>query len=79
HETPKVETATVEKAKETQPVVQEEVAASAVQAVPHRPQSRNFKAESEARAKEQAAKRAHGQGKGGQAKSGHDSRDKRQQ
>ncbi|HEM3171138.1 translation initiation factor IF-2 [Streptococcus suis] len=78
-ETPKVETAKVEKAKETQPVVKEEVAASAVQSAPHRPQSRNFKAEREARAKEQAAKRAQGQGKGGQAKSGQDRRDNRQQ
>ncbi|HEM5102917.1 TPA: translation initiation factor IF-2 [Streptococcus suis] len=76
-ETPKVETAKVEKAKETQPVVKEEVAASTVQSAPHRPQSRNFKAEREARAKEQAAKRA--QGKGGQAKSGQDRRDNRQQ
>ncbi|WP_099777039.1 translation initiation factor IF-2 [Streptococcus suis] len=78
-ETPKVETAKVEKAKETQPVVKDEVAASAVQSAPHRPQSRNFKAEREARAKEQAAKRAQGQGKGGQAKSGKDRRDNRQQ
>ncbi|CYU89514.1 translation initiation factor IF-2 [Streptococcus suis] len=78
-ETPKVETAKVEKAKETQPVVKEEVAASTVQSAPHRPQSRNFKAEREARAKEQAAKRAQGQGKGGQAKSGQDRRDNRQQ
>ncbi|NQK20379.1 translation initiation factor IF-2 [Streptococcus suis] len=78
-ETPKVETAKVEEAKETQPVVKEEVAASAVQSAPHRPQSRNFKAEREARAKEQAAKRAQGQGKGGQAKSGQDRRDNRQQ
>ncbi|MGQ7543212.1 translation initiation factor IF-2 [Streptococcus suis] len=78
-ETPKVETAKVEKAKETQPVVKEEVAASAVQSAPHRPQSRNFKAEREARAKEQAAKRTQGQGKGGQAKSGQDRRDNRQQ
>ncbi|HEP1823589.1 TPA: translation initiation factor IF-2 [Streptococcus suis] len=78
-ETPKVETAKVEKAKETQPVVKEEVAASAVQSAPHRPQSRNFKAEREARAKEQAAKRAQGQGKGGQAKSGQDRRANRQQ
>ncbi|HEL1676597.1 TPA: translation initiation factor IF-2 [Streptococcus suis] len=77
-ETPKVETAKVEKAKETQPVVKEEVAASAVQSAPHRPQSRNFKAEREARAKEQAAKRAQNQGKGGQAKSGQDRRDNRQ-
>ncbi|TQE88586.1 translation initiation factor IF-2 [Streptococcus suis] len=77
--TPKVETAKVEKAKETQPVVKEGVAASTVQSAPHRPQSRNFKAEREARAKEQAAKRAQGQGKGGQAKSGQDRRDNRQQ
>ncbi|HEM5046822.1 TPA: translation initiation factor IF-2 [Streptococcus suis] len=73
------ETPKVEKAKETQPVVKEEVAASAVQSAPHRPQSRNFKAEREARAKEQAAKRAQKQGKGGQAKSGQDRRDNRQQ
>lgn len=46
-------------------------------AAPHRPQSRNFKAEREARAKEQAAKRA--QGKGGQNKQGQDRRDNRQQ
>ncbi|HHW4958451.1 TPA: translation initiation factor IF-2 [Streptococcus suis] len=77
-EAPKVETAKVEKAKETQPVVKEEVAASAVQSAPHRPQSRNFKAEREARAKEQAAKRAQNQGKGGQAKSGQYRRDNRQ-
>ncbi|HGA1428600.1 TPA: translation initiation factor IF-2 [Streptococcus suis] len=77
-ETPKVETAKVEKAKETQPVVKEEVAASAVQSASHRPQSRNFKAEREARAKEQAAKRAQNQGKGGQAKSDQDRRDNRQ-
>ncbi len=73
-----METAKVEKAKETQPVVKE-VATSAVQSAPHRPQSRNFKAEREARAKEQAAKRSQGQGKGGQAKSGQDRRDNRQQ
>ncbi|HEM5173411.1 TPA: translation initiation factor IF-2 [Streptococcus suis] len=80
-ETPKVETAKVEKAKETQPVVKEEVATSAVQSAPHRPQSRNFKAEREARAKEQAAKRAQGQqGKAGQqAKNGQERRDNRQQ
>ncbi|HFU4117530.1 TPA: translation initiation factor IF-2 [Streptococcus suis] len=46
-------------------------------ATPHRPQSRNFKAEREARAKEQAAKRA--QGKGGQGKQNQDRRDNRQQ
>lgn len=49
----------------------------ATPATPHRPQSRNFKAEREARAKEQAAKRA--QGKGGQNKHGQDRRDNRQQ
>ncbi|NQJ21093.1 translation initiation factor IF-2 [Streptococcus suis] len=49
----------------------------ATPATPHRPQSRNFKAEREARAKEQAAKRA--QGKGGQNKQGQDRRDNRQQ
>ncbi len=49
-----METAKLEKAKETQPVVKEEVAIATVQSAPHRPQSRNFKAEREARAKEQA-------------------------
>lgn len=49
----------------------------ATPATPHRPQSRNFKAEREARAKEQAAKRA--QGKGGQGKQNQDRRDNRQQ
>ncbi|HFI0264867.1 TPA: translation initiation factor IF-2 [Streptococcus suis] len=49
----------------------------AAPATPHRPQSRNFKAEREARAKEQAAKRA--QGKGGQGKQNQDRRDNRQQ
>lgn len=67
------------------PVVQQEAPAPAIKeepkavapAAPHRPQSRNFKAEREARAKEQAAKRA--QGKGGQNKQGQDRRDNRQQ
>lgn len=65
------------------PVVKEEVPANKEEpkvvapAAPHRPQSRNFKAEREARAKEQAAKRA--QGKGGQNKQGQDRRDNRQQ
>ncbi|HEL1541030.1 TPA: translation initiation factor IF-2 [Streptococcus suis] len=74
----------VEKPTESKaPVVKEEVPANKEEpkavtpAAPHRPQSRNFKAEREARAKEQAAKRA--QGKGGQAKSGQDRRDNRQQ
>lgn len=66
-------------------VVKEEAAApmpkeeakAATPAAPHRPQSRNFKAEREARAKEQAAKRA--QGKGGQGKQNQDRRDNRQQ
>ncbi|WP_193434425.1 translation initiation factor IF-2 N-terminal domain-containing protein, partial [Streptococcus suis] len=67
----------VEKATESKaPVVKQEVPAPATKeepkavasAAPHRPQSRNFKAEREARAKEQAAKRA--QGKGGQNKQG---------
>ncbi|MCK4025376.1 translation initiation factor IF-2 [Streptococcus sp. 29887] len=65
------------------PVVKEEVPANKEEpkvvapAAPHRPQSRNFKAEREARAKEQAAKRA--QGKGGQNKHGQDRRENRQQ
>lgn len=65
------------------PVVKEEVLANKEEpkvvapAAPHRPQSRNFKAEREARAKEQAAKRA--QGRGGQGKQGQDRRDNRQQ
>ncbi|HEL9629997.1 TPA: translation initiation factor IF-2 [Streptococcus suis] len=76
----------VEKATESKaPVVKQEVPAPATKeepkavasAAPHRPQSRNFKAEREARAKEQAAKRA--QGKGGQNKQGQDRRDNRQQ
>ncbi|HEP1818849.1 TPA: translation initiation factor IF-2 [Streptococcus suis] len=58
------------------PATKEEAKAVAP-AVPHRPQSRNFKAEREARAKEQAAKRT--QGKGGQNKQGQDRRDNRQQ
>lgn len=74
----------VEKPTESKaPVVKEEVPANKEEpkavapAAPHRPQSRNFKAEREARAKEQAAKRA--QGKGGQNKQGQDRRDNRQQ
>ncbi|MBM0195980.1 translation initiation factor IF-2 N-terminal domain-containing protein, partial [Streptococcus suis] len=58
------------------PTPKEETKA-ATPATPHRPQSRNFKAEREARAKEQAAKRA--QGKGGQGKQNQDRRDNRQQ
>ncbi|HFI2691188.1 TPA: translation initiation factor IF-2 [Streptococcus suis] len=58
------------------PATKEEPKATAP-AAPHRPQSRNFKAEREARAKEQAAKRA--QGKGGQGKQNQDRRDNRQQ
>lgn len=74
----------VEKPTESKaPVVKEEVPANKEEpkavapATPHRPQSRNFKAEREARAKEQAAKRA--QGKGGQNKHGQDRRENRQQ
>ncbi|HFI0563784.1 TPA: translation initiation factor IF-2 [Streptococcus suis] len=74
----------VEKPTESKaPVVKEEVPANKEEpkavapAAPHRPQSRNFKAEREARAKEQAAKRA--QGKGGQNKHGQDRRENRQQ
>lgn len=74
----------VEKPTESKaPVVKEGVPANKEEpkavtpATPHRPQSRNFKAEREARAKEQAAKRA--QGKGGQNKHGQDRRDNRQQ
>ncbi|HFI0419869.1 TPA: translation initiation factor IF-2 [Streptococcus suis] len=68
----------VEVVKEDAPVPtpKEEPKATAP-ATPHRPQSRNFKAEREARAKEQAAKRA--QGKGGQGKQNQDRRDNRQQ
>ncbi|HFI0065221.1 TPA: translation initiation factor IF-2 [Streptococcus suis] len=58
----KVETPKAEKPVEAKPVSQE--VSKPAQPV-HRPQSRNFKAEREARAKEQAAKRAQGgQGKG---------------
>ncbi|NQJ69184.1 translation initiation factor IF-2 [Streptococcus suis] len=76
----------VEKSTESKaPVTKQEAPAPATKeepkavapAAPHRPQSRNFKAEREARAKEQAAKRA--QGKGGQNKQGQDRRDNRQQ
>ncbi|MDW8681880.1 translation initiation factor IF-2 [Streptococcus suis] len=74
----------VEKPTESKaPVVKEEVPANKEEpkavapAAPHRPQSRNFKAEREARAKEQAAKRA--QGKGGQGKQNQDRRNNRQQ
>ncbi|MDW8750766.1 translation initiation factor IF-2 [Streptococcus suis] len=74
----------VEKPTESKaPVVKEEVPdnkeepKAVTPATPHRPQSRNFKAEREARAKEQAAKRA--QGKGGQGKQNQDRRDNRQQ
>ncbi|HFI2472574.1 TPA: translation initiation factor IF-2 [Streptococcus suis] len=76
----------VEKSTESKaPVTKQEAPAPATKeepkavapAAPHRPQSRNFKAEREARAKEQAAKRA--QGKGGQNKHGQDRRDNRQQ
>lgn len=74
----------VEKPTESKaPVVKEEVPdnkeepKAVTPATPHRPQSRNFKAEREARAKEQAAKRA--QGKGGQNKHGQDRRENRQQ
>ncbi|HFI0237149.1 TPA: translation initiation factor IF-2 [Streptococcus suis] len=87
-ETPKpaVKVQPVEKPVENKvEVVKEEAPAStpkeeakvATPATPHRPQSRNFKAEREARAKEQAAKRA--QGKGGQGKQNQDRRDNRQQ
>ncbi|HFR3551638.1 TPA: translation initiation factor IF-2 [Streptococcus suis] len=76
----KVETPKAEKPVEAKPVSQE--VSKPAQPV-HRPQSRNFKAEREARAKEQAAKRAQGgQGKGrrdnrqnGQAGQGNDRRD----
>lgn len=76
----KVETPKAEKPVEAKPASQE--VSKPAQPV-HRPQSRNFKAEREARAKEQAAKRAQGgQGKGrrdnrqnGQAGQGNDRRD----
>lgn len=80
-ETPKVETAKVEKVATSEPVSKEVPKATGTQTTAHRPQSRNFKAEREARAKEQAAKRAQGQqGKAGQqAKNGQERRDNRQQ
>ncbi|HFI0594182.1 TPA: translation initiation factor IF-2 [Streptococcus suis] len=90
-EAPKVETAKVETAKAeapkvekvatSEPVSKEMPKVTATQTTAHRPQSRNFKAEREARAKEQAAKRAQGQqGKAGhQAKNGQERRDNRQQ
>jgi len=90
-EAPKVETAKVETAKAeapkvekvatSEPVSKEVPKVTATQTTAHRPQSRNFKAEREARAKEQAAKRAQGQqGKAGhQAKNGQERRDNRQQ
>ncbi|MFI3125518.1 translation initiation factor IF-2 [Streptococcus suis] len=78
----KVETPKAEKPVEAKPVSQE--VSKPAQPV-HRPQSRNFKAEREARAKEQAAKRAQGgQGKGrrdnrqnGQAGQGNNRNDRR--
>ncbi|HFI0083982.1 TPA: translation initiation factor IF-2 [Streptococcus suis] len=78
----KVETPKAEKTVEAKPVSQE--VSKPAQPV-HRPQSRNFKAEREARAKEQAAKRAQGgQGKGrrdnrqsGQAGQGNNRNDRR--
>ncbi|HFI0036409.1 TPA: translation initiation factor IF-2 [Streptococcus suis] len=75
-EKPTESKATVTKQEAPAPATKEEPKAVAP-AAPHRPQSRNFKAEREARAKEQAAKRA--QGKGGQNKQGQDRRDNRQQ
>ena len=80
-ETAKVETAKVEKVATSEPVSKEVPKVTATQTTAHRPQSRNFKAEREARAKEQAAKRAQGQqGKAGhQAKNGQERRDNRQQ
>lgn len=78
----KVETPKAEKPVEAKPVSQE---VSKPAPPVHRPQSRNFKAEREARAKEQAAKRAQGgQGKGrrdnrqsGQAGQGNNRNDRR--
>jgi len=80
-EAPKVETAKVEKVATSEPVSKEVPKVTGTQTTAHRPQSRNFKAEREARAKEQAAKRAQGQqGKAGhQAKNGQERRDNRQQ
>ncbi|HFU4223242.1 TPA: translation initiation factor IF-2 [Streptococcus suis] len=75
-EKPTESKAPVAKQEAPAPATKEEPKAVAP-AAPHRPQSRNFKAEREARAKEQAAKRA--QGKGGQNKQGQDRRDNRQQ
>lgn len=81
-EKPKVETPKAEKPVEAKTVSQE---VSKPAPPVHRPQSRNFKAEREARAKEQAAKRAQGgQGKGrrdnrqsGQAGQGNNRNDRR--
>ena len=80
-EVPKVETTKVEKVATSEPVSKEVPKVTGTQTTAHRPQSRNFKAEREARAKEQAAKRAQGQqGKAGhQAKNGQERRDNRQQ
>ncbi len=75
-EKPTESKAPVAKQEAPTPATKEEPKAVAP-AAPHRPQSRNFKAEREARAKEQAAKRA--QGKGGQNKHGQDRRENRQQ
>lgn len=74
-EKPKVETPKAEKPAAIQPAAKEEVKPAETKPVGHRPQSRNFKAEREARAKEQAAKRAQGQGKD---KAGQGRRDNRQ-
>ncbi|WDN58843.1 translation initiation factor IF-2 [Streptococcus parasuis] len=80
-ETAKAEAPKVEKVATSEPVSKEVPKVTATQTTAHRPQSRNFKAEREARAKEQAAKRAQGQqGKAGhQAKNGQERRDNRQQ
>lgn len=86
-EKPKVAEQKVETPKDERPVEAKTVSQEVSKPAPpvHRPQSRNFKAEREARAKEQAAKRAQGgQGKGrrdnrqsGQAGQGNNRNDRR--
>ncbi|HFI0056007.1 TPA: translation initiation factor IF-2 [Streptococcus suis] len=86
-EKPKVAEQKVETPKDERPVEAKPVSQEVSKPAPpvHRPQSRNFKAEREARAKEQAAKRAQGgQGKGrrdnrqsGQAGQGNNRNDRR--
>lgn len=73
-ESSKTETPKTKKVAESQPIAKEEVKATVAPVRP-RPQSRNFKAEREARAKEQAAKR--GQSQSGQGRSVHGQSERR--